>query len=646
MTIALAGIAASIALPLIAFRGRTLQSYFFADMASWLIGVAVWWLQPAIDPYLAAMSFAVVKLAIFAFFLAGGADVRWSASRAGLIALVVYALAIPAMLRSPLDGDEPYYLLVTESLVHDYDFDLRNQYREIGQTPVALQGGRADLKPQPGDPVGKHGEQYSRHEPFLPILMIPGYVVGGLPGALATLALFGALLARSTIRLFEDEGIDDATARLVFPFVALGPPVLFFATRIWPEVPAAWCFVEAVRGVSQRRFQRWVPALLALVLLKLRFVLMGVMLVLSLVVREGRFLSMKRLRARRVAVVPIVIIGLVAPLVIVWLTSGRATSVHSWRELLPVAPMAYFIGLFGLILDGMSGIAFQAPFYFIGVFSIARWRTMPAAFRLGCVSAMLYVLELAPRAEWHGGWSPPLRYIVVLMPILALGAAALIQRSAATRAWLAPIGIATIGLTVHGLAFPWRLFHLANGENAAGEALSMHYRADFSRLFPSFIRPNQAALVASIVFVVAFILVAVGRISIPRQLVAPTVAVALAAGFVAGRKAGDRIELEDAHVIHAGGALYPEEYAVARFLYHGGWIVNAGDSMTFLSRRGRFLLRYSAPVRCLIELEGSAYELPATGNTYSTVAVEVPHKGRVTLRCLAGTANLDRMDHE
>jgi hypothetical protein len=647
MTFALAAIVASIALPLIVFRGRTLRSYFYADAASWLIGAAIWWLQPALESYLATMAFATLKLALFAFFLACGTDVRWSATRAGLIALIVYALAIPAMLRTPVDGDEPYYLLITESLVHDHDFDLRNQYRDLAHTAVALRGGRSDLAPQPDDPVGRHGEQYSRHEPFLPVLMIPGYVVGGLPGALATLALFGALLARSTIRLFEDEGIDDATARLVFPFIALAPPVLFFATRVWPEVPAAWCFVEAVRGVRQRRFQRWIPALLGLVLLKLRFVLVGIVLVVCVVAGDGGLLSLRRLRTRRFGIVLMVIGGLlVAPLVVVWLISGRATSVHSWRELLPVAPIAYYTGFFGLILDGMSGIAFQAPFYLAGVLSLARWRTMPVAFRIGCISASLYVLQLVPRSEWHGGWSPPLRYIVFLLPILALGAAALFQHSAAARAWLAPIGVATIALTVHGLAFPWRLFHIANGENVPGEALSTLDHTDFSRLFPSFIRLNEAALIASVVFVVVFIIVAIGRFSVPPQFIAPIVAVALAAAFIAGRKAGERIELEDAHVVHTGGMLYPEEYTVARFAYRGGWIVNAGDSLTFQSRRGRFLLQYSAPVRSMIELEGRAYELPATSNVYRTIPVTIQHKGRVTLRCLSGTANLDRMDHE
>ena len=53
------------------------------------------------------------------------------------------------------------------------------------------------------------------------------------------------------------------------------------------------------------------------------------------------------------------------------------------------------------------------------------------------------------------------------MPVLALGIAALWQRIDS-----APILVAaawTVALVVHGMAYPWRLFHIQNGENFAGE---------------------------------------------------------------------------------------------------------------------------------------------------------------------------------
>ena len=85
------------------------------------------------DRYLAAVALLVAQLALFSLFLATAPalEVRWSANRAALMALLLYALMIPAMLRTPIDGDEPFYLLVTESIVHDRDLDLSNQYEAI-----------------------------------------------------------------------------------------------------------------------------------------------------------------------------------------------------------------------------------------------------------------------------------------------------------------------------------------------------------------------------------------------------------------------------------------------------------------------------------------------------------------------------------
>lgn len=617
-------VAASLVAPFVLLRGRALRSWLALEAGAWVVfGFLAALGRPlhvVVDSYLVLVAFGVLLTAGFWTFVAGRppVELRWSATRAAIAVTLFYVVAVPLMLRTPIDGDEPFYLLITESLLHDGDLDLANQYGHLAHSAT----GRTDLVPQLGDPVGPHGERYSRHEVFLPLLMIPGRALGGLPGAIATIVLFAALLARSTVRLLEDEGIDDPTIRAVFPFIALGPPIVFYAARIWPEVPAAFCFVEAVRGVRQRRGWRWIPALLALVLLKLRFLLVAVVLVA------------RALRTRRQLFVALVIMTI--PLLLAWFVSGSATNVHSLSELIPGSPAAMVRGLFGLLLDGAAGILFQAPVYVFGVLALARWRDMPAGFRLGMGSTILYLLYLVPRAEWHGGWSPPLRYIVFLMPFLALGVAAMWKRVAP-----APIALAaawTIALVVHGMAYPWRLFHIENGENPAGEMLSTIWHSDFSRLFPSFIRLNFAAIVASIVAVIVFFVFRSGRALHPALAV-----LLMAAFFVIGRRPGDRIEFEDAHVIHRGGQLYPYEFQVQRFLYPGGWIVHAGDSLSFLARGGPATLRYAAPARAMIQIGSRAYVL-TPGR--ATIAVMVPRGGRVELRCLSGEVNLDRLDHD
>ena len=612
--------AVAVAAPLLMLRRRALWRCLAAELVALLVSGALvafaGLFRVTVDPYLAMVAAGAIVLAIVCGFIAFADDVRWSANRAALLALLFYVLMIPLMLRTPIDGDEPFYLLITESLVHDHDLDLGNQFRDLAHTA----SGRTDLVPQLGDRVeGTHVR--SHLEPFLSILIAPGYAIGGLIGALMTIALFGALLARSTVRLFEDEGISDATARALFPLFAFGPPIVFYAARIWPEVPAAFFFVEAVRGVRQRRVGRWIPAMLAMVLLKLRFALV----VLPLSVAAG--FSLRRHRLKPVPTL-LILLALVA-------------GAHRVRELVPTEPpRAYAIGFFGLALDGAAGIAFQAPLYLFGLIALARWRRMPEGFRLGMASAALYVLALVPRPEWHGGWAPPLRYVAFLMPFLALGAAALYERIAP--APLAIVTAWTIALVIHGAALPYRLFHIANGENAIGEWLSTRWHTDYSRFFPSFIRPNFAALVASAILVVALTVFRSGRFLRPAVVTVAIVAFALSAGLP-----GDRVDFEDAHVIHRGGEMFPHEYQVARFVFSGGWLVRPGESMSFLARRGPAHLRYAAEGGATIQIGARAFVLPSTPtNVYNVVPVDVDRQGRVELRCLAGTVNLDWMRHD
>src|SRR5213076_2337219 len=106
-------------------------------------------LRITFDSYVALVAGGAIVLAIVCGFVAFADDVRWSANRAALLALLFYVLMIPLMLRTPIDGDEPFYLLITESLIHDHDLDLGNQFRDLARTA----SGRTDLLPELGDRV-------------------------------------------------------------------------------------------------------------------------------------------------------------------------------------------------------------------------------------------------------------------------------------------------------------------------------------------------------------------------------------------------------------------------------------------------------------------------------------------------------------
>lgn len=608
-----------VALPLLALRGRTLFSYFATVLT---LDAFVWLIRNrggyTFDERLGLIALAVLHIAIFAMFLARGANVRFGATRAALIGAIVYVLAIPLMLVHPPNGDEKHYLLVTESLAQDLDLDLRNQYATHPEVPRFSD-----------DPTGPHGEQYSRHEPLLSLLMLPGWLVKGTAGAVAIIAIFGALLIRSTIRWMEDEGIDDEAIRAVFPFFAFGPPILFFATRAWPEVPAAFFFVEAIRGVRANRAQRWVPAIVGLVFLKLRFILVAIVLVAKLLIE-------RRTRITRWQLVAVFVI--LAPLAFMAIVAGNPLNVHRWSELLPDSPDRYLRGFFGLMTEGMSGIAFRAPFYLFGLFAIVRWRETPRGFRLGILATLLYLFYLLPRPEWFGGWAPPLRYVAFAMPVLALGAASMWNRI--SRGAIAIVSAWTIGLVIHALRYPYRLFHEFTGENPIGEWLSHLYRTDFSRLFPSFIRANDARWIG---VAVVLLLITIGLRRWKIDLAIPLFSLALATGFVYGRKPGATIELEDQHVQHDGGKLYPDPFTMDRTSYRGGWVLEANHSATFLAQKGTYSLEFITGLGAMIEIGGHAVQVQPDVH-YQTVRVTIPATGTTTLRCVSGAINVDRLE--
>lgn len=616
--------------------GRGRRAYVAVDTFTTVLGIAALLVlerlavEVAIRPLFAIA--LVAKLAIFgavAAWAARDGECRWGKNRVAILAASIYFLLVPWVLQTPIDGDEPYYLLVTESVVEDLDFDLRNQYSTLESSPT----GRPDLKPFLGDPVGPDGEQYSRYEPFLSLLLVPGFLVAKKLGAVLTIAIFGVLFVRSLVAFLDEEEVSVFSSVVTTMLVAFGPPVIFFAVRIWPEVPAAFLLTEALRGVRVRRFGRYAPALLLLSLLKLRFVLVAAPL---LIVGMGR-------GAVRRALLLVAVAGAI-PMAIVWLVSGSATNVHRLSDVLPPEPLSYLRGLSGLFVDGHAGLLFAAPALFLVV--VMPWSRLSPAVRAGFLSAIPYVVLLLPRPEWHGGWAPPLRYLTVFAPLFAAAIAGAIDR------WLRGVVVATAAaftaiVVVHGIAWPWRLFRIADGENWIGAWLSKTHQSDFSRLFPSLIRPNDAAVAASIALLVLLLVIVLLKrreVRFGKSLPA-AFAILLVCGFLVGLTPGRTVHFEDAHVRHEGGMLDPHQWTFARYLFAGGWRMRQGDRVTFIHEGGPATLVCRATVPTLLLVDGTELELPPS-EQFVAVSVDLTSSGRHDIACLRGEVILDRVESD
>ena len=85
-----------------------------------------------------------------------------------------------------LEGDEPYYLLMAQSLLRDGDVDLANNYANKD----SLEFHDRALEPQHQDP--DQGRR-SRHPALLALLVLPGFALAGRLGAMWVMAALGAV---------------------------------------------------------------------------------------------------------------------------------------------------------------------------------------------------------------------------------------------------------------------------------------------------------------------------------------------------------------------------------------------------------------------------------------------------------------------
>ncbi len=491
----------------------------------------------------------------------------------------------------PPDGDEPYYLLLAESLATDFDVDLTDEYASsLGQRI-----GRERLAPQIGDPVGEGGEQFSRHEPLLPLVLVPFWVLGGVAGARLAMVLLATSFSLATLAWMQASGVRPRGSLRAWLVTSLLPPALLFATQIWVEVPAALLLALALLGMTRLRARTSGRAprdvamlalpLILLPLLKVRFLALALPLAVAAMVGH-RVRPRLRWAAGLAAAAGLLVLVANA---LVW---GNPLRMHDVAELaLLDVPLATFLrGGSGLFFDVAFGLFAAAPIWLLvlpgGARLIAR-RGTPA---LAAAACLPYLVLVASRREWYGGWAPPFRYGFVLLPLLALALAlALERRLSRGRAALVAALTAASALVAAALLYePGWANSLAAGSSSLLDRFSAAFAGDLVRFFPSSVRPRTATWAVPLLSVAAFALLAWrSRGRPPSRDTARAAGAGVAALLIAvslllwgAHRLPTRVaEMEDPWIRHDSGALWPDRWTIDRTRFAGGWVIASDDAM-------------------------------------------------------------------
>lgn len=497
-----------------------------------------------------------------------------------LLPLVVYLALLPWQAgKRPPDGDEPFYLLLTHSLAHDFDAELGNNYAAADWQAFMDR----PIEPQPGDPRGPAGEVYSRHNLLLPLVLAPAYRLGGRWGAMAMMAVLTAALAWQVLSLARRRGSAGA-ALTAYAVVAFGPPLLVFSYQIWIEIPAA--LVVALLLGRIRVLPRDARALQLLVVVVLLALLPLLKLRLGLVALPLAVLAVYRLRPAARAMVAG---GLAAVLGVVLLHNllryGNLLKIHSWSELDVISSSLGDVanGGVGMFYDCAFGLFPNAPIWALlipAVWLLLRRQDLLLG-ELALV-AVPYLAVLVPRVEWYGGWSPPFRYPLVFLPLLALVLVPLLEhrRRPGLRALIVALGALTVVLSVIWVVEPGWTYNFADGRTRLLDQAGVRLGADVARLFPSTVRYRTATWVWPLASVLLIPLAAWrGRARWRRAAgvwgFAAVLAAAAAVPLLARYAPTRVVELEDAWVSKERGSGFPDVWVRQRTRFAGGWVIPA-----------------------------------------------------------------------
>jgi hypothetical protein len=372
--------------------------------------------------------------------LAAGRDPRrrrrvaFDAAILGVLAILILSFAV---VRShnpqPYSGDEPHYLLVTNSLILDGDVDVKNDY---------LTGRYLRYYPTPIDPHVNTSiftldspHWYPIHGIGLSALLVPAVVADDTDGAndaMIVIAVVVLLLAFFWVRRFTGEGWLAAVATGA---LGLSPFFLGLQSRIFPDLPAAALLLGCLLILEMPERRPWHLFLLGILIgvspwfhfkNALAFGTVGVIAFVQ--VARGTN-GAERVHRLLLLTVP----ALVAII-------GYELAVRAWygswlpTRMFPPGNQAFALsdprGIAAASFDSARGLLTNNPALMLILAGLPVWmrRWRGPFLRLALVIGPTILVQ-ATFNDWSGGYAPPGRYALQFTPALVPAIALLLHEA-------------------------------------------------------------------------------------------------------------------------------------------------------------------------------------------------------------------------
>lgn len=342
-----------------------------------------------------------------------------------IAAAIIAAVALFAFgqLRSVVpNGDEPHYLVATQSLMGDRDLKVANNYAAGDY----LQYFAGRLQPHYLQRSAA-GEIYSIHSPGVSVIVLPAFAIAGYLGAVLTMIAISALAAALTWTVAWRVSSNAAAAWTGVIAVFLTAPMLFQSFTIYPDsagalmvIGAVWLIVRLLDADDPGQPTLLVTGggLALLPWLHTRFAILAA----SLGVAVIALLARRRLRPTRMAAfLTVPAVAAAAWFSYFWIIWGTPSPFAPYGRDMESSVSYIARGLAGLFFDQQHGVIATAPIFAIAL--IGMWRLTRERRALAVVllcTAIPYVVAVSTYAMWWGGTSAPGRFVAAVLPLAAV----------------------------------------------------------------------------------------------------------------------------------------------------------------------------------------------------------------------------------
>jgi hypothetical protein len=373
---------------------------------------------------------AAVVIRFAPAFFARVVDAPWPY----LAALALGAYACLAAWHQPASlplGDQVHYLLATDRLAHgslDATIDPA-LFRKLTTIDPSEADVATHVVNAPAGPRTVQG--YT-----LPLLLNPGWTLAGRFGSEVVVALAAALAAAMTALILRDTVADARLRGWVWAMTAFLPPLVLLASHIYPNAFGAAAIATSYRLGFTAPVRR--PALagaiggLTLFLNPRDGLVLLVLLAASAWYGRAHVLRFGA-AAAGVAIVALasnaVLYGLPVPYAGYFFGTSQAQALTN----APSITFQFWVGLPAMLFDRTFGLAGSAPWLFIAALgAVPALRAAPRALIPAGAVIVSSLLALSIYRYWEGGYAPPNRYLVEVVPLAAPFVA---YGLAATRDW-------------------------------------------------------------------------------------------------------------------------------------------------------------------------------------------------------------------